>query len=209
MKYHLGCGTRYFDGYVNIDNPPSEHSIANVKADIFGDLITVKLDTCDEIRSHHVFEHFSYSESIALLVKWTRALKIDGVLIVDIPDIEVLSQELVNSIQRNDLRKTFKIIRLIYGSHEAEWAFHINGWSQRSLAYVLEKFGFEDIGSQRYGDRNALFPNCGILMQFKKVKDVELEKPARDILSFYTELPAQQDLLDEFNKQFTDLMGKI
>ena len=97
MKYHLGCGTRYFDGYVNVDNPPSEHSIANVKADIYGDLITVKLDPCEEIRSHHVFEHFSYSESLALLVKWTRALKIDGVLIIDIPDIEVLSQELGNS----------------------------------------------------------------------------------------------------------------
>ena len=78
MKYHLGCGTRYLDGYVNVDNPPSKHSIANVKADIYGDLITVSLDPCEEIRSHHVFEHFNYMESLALLVKWTRALKIEG-----------------------------------------------------------------------------------------------------------------------------------
>ena len=26
-RLHLGCGTRYLDGYVNIDYPPSEHTV--------------------------------------------------------------------------------------------------------------------------------------------------------------------------------------
>lgn len=210
IKYHLGCGTQYKDGYINIDNPPSEHSIANVKADIYGDLITVPLDPCIEIRSHHVFEHFNYMESLALLVKWTRALELEGILLIDIPDMEVLTQELLTSIQKNDVRRTFKIVRLLYGSHEADWAYHINGWSLRSLSHVLEKMGFEGTGSQRYGDRASIFPNCGLAMQFKKISIVpNIEKIAEDFLGFYTELPAQQDLFDEFKKQFNMLLKKI
>ena len=210
IKYHLGCGTQYKEGYVNIDNPPSEHSIANVKADLYGDLITVPLESCEEIRSHHVFEHFNYMESLALLVKWTRALKIGGLLVIDIPDLEVLAQELLASIQRNEVIRTFKIVRLMYGSHEADWAYHINGWSLRSLSHVLEKLGFEGVASNRYGDHTSLFPNCGLAMQFKKMTEVaNIEKIAENFLGFYTELPAQQDLYDEFKKQFNNLLGKI
>ena len=210
IKYHLGCGTQYKDGYVNIDNPPSEHSIANVRADVYGDLITVPLEACSEIRSHHVFEHFNYMESLALLVKWARALEVGGLLIIDIPDLEVLAQELLSSIQKNEVIRTFKIVRLMYGSHEAEWAYHINGWSLRSLSHVLEKMGFEGVAAGRYGDHTAIFPNCGIGMQFKKIAIVEnIEKIAENLLAFYTELPAQQDLYEEFKKQFNILLKRI
>jgi predicted SAM-dependent methyltransferase len=210
IKYHLGCGLNYFPGYTNIDYPQSEHTIIAVKADIYSDLMTVKLEPCELIESHHVFEHFSYIESLALLVKWTRVLVIGGVLRIDIPDIEVLCQELGTSITAKDHRRVFKIVRLLYGSHEAEWAFHINGWSMGTLSYTMDRFGFSIVSSERYGSRNAAFPNCGLNMVFNKTReDVDLEAVARDLLSFYTDIPDQQNLLNEFQKQFTILMGKI
>jgi predicted SAM-dependent methyltransferase len=210
IKYHLGCGTQYKEGYINVDNPPSQHSIAIVRADIYGDLISVPLELCEEIRSHHVFEHFNYMESVALLIKWTKALELQGKLIIDIPDLEVLSQELLNSINKNDTRRIFKIVRLMCGSHEADWAFHVNAWTLSSLSYILEKFGFELVQANRYGQRDSLFPNCGLLMCFNKIKVVEnIEHIGREFLSFYTDLPAQQDLFEEFKKQFDILLSKI
>jgi hypothetical protein len=74
----------------------------------------------------------------------------------------------------------------------------------------MEIFGFSLSSHNRYGDRNGLFPNCGLNMVFVKNQEIpNLENVARDLLSFYTDLPAQQNLLDEFIKQFNLLMEKI
>jgi predicted SAM-dependent methyltransferase len=210
LKYHLGCGLNYFPGYINIDYPQAEHSIVQIHADIYADLMTVKLELCEEIQSHHVYEHFNYMESLALLVKWTRALQVGGILIIDIPDMEILCRELAKSIQGQDLQRIFKITRLIFGSHEAAWAYHINGWTLGTMSLVLGKMGYSVIGAQRTGTPNALFPNCGIYMQFKKEQEVlGIDKIARDFLSYYCDLPAQGNLLEEFNQQYDILMGKI
>lgn len=210
IKYHLGCGLNYFPGYVNIDYPQSEHSIVTIKADIYADLMTVKLEPCIEIQSHHVYEHFNYMESLALLVKWTRALKVGGTLIINIPDIDVLCQELSKSIQAQDLKRIFKIVRLLYGSHEADWAYHINGWTLDTLFLVLGKIGYSAVGYRKTGTPEASFPNCGIYMVFKKEHIIpDIDKIAREFLSYYCDLPAQEDLLREFNKQFDILMEKI
>jgi predicted SAM-dependent methyltransferase len=210
IKYHLGCGLNYFPGYVNIDYPQDQHSIVKIHADIYADLMTVKLDPCEEIQSHHVFEHFNYMESLALLVKWTRVLKVGGTLIIDVPDMEVLCQELARAIQGQDLRKVFKITRLLYGSHEADWAYHINGWTTGTLSTVLDKMGYNMIESHKTGTPNAYFPNCGLYMTFHKNQDIQdIDKIASDFLGWYCDLPAQQDLLEEFTKQFNALMEKI
>ena len=63
MKLHLGCGGTYLEGYVNIDYLTTEQTIMNVKADIYQDITTLEYDdnSIDEIRSHHMFEHFKAS----------------------------------------------------------------------------------------------------------------------------------------------------
>lgn len=145
----------------------------------------MKYDCCEEIRSHHVFEHFNYIESLALLIKWSEALQQSGQLRIDVPDFETLCRQyLIN----RDIKKSFKLIRLLFGSHEAEWAYHINGWSSDTLEYVLEKFGFEMISCHKYGNPLADFPNCGIDMKFMKKEDQKnLQAIAKDLLWLYTE----------------------
>lgn len=202
-KYHLGCGTKYLDGYCNVDFPQSEHTIVSVNADLYSDLISLKYEPCIEIRSHHVFEHFNYIESIALLIKWTQALELNGTLRIDIPDIITLFRGFLNA---QNPERIFKFIRMIYGSHEADWAYHINGWTETSLKFVLDKFGYELINSNSYGNIESNFPNCGIDMTFKKKSIISnLKNIGYNILKLYTHETNEKSLYHYYCKKLDEL----
>lgn len=147
LKLHLGCGENHFYGYINIDYPQSEHTIQQRSvADIFTDIVTLKLsaNSIDEIRSHHVFEHFDRQTALALLCNWHYGLKIGGLLVIETPDFEG-SAQLV--LQNNGLSYKDKqaILRHIFGSHEAHWAIHCDGWYEQKFRHVLTLLGFEEI----------------------------------------------------------------
>ena len=92
MKLHLGCGQRYLDGYTNIDFPSTEHTVQTVSvADEFHNLFELlyKQKTIDEIRLHHVFEHFDRATACAFMVGWNSWLKIGGNLRIEVPDFEI------------------------------------------------------------------------------------------------------------------------
>jgi predicted SAM-dependent methyltransferase len=82
MKVHLGCGNKYLEGYLNIDLPSSEHTIMDVKADMYADIRTVQFpeNSIDEVRLHHLFEHFNRAEALKLLSRWRTWLKVGGIL---------------------------------------------------------------------------------------------------------------------------------
>lgn len=162
MKYHLGCGSQYLEGYLNVDFPSDQHNVNfNIRADLYTDILTMKYDECDEIKSHHFFEHFNYFETFILLFKWTNALKIGGKLIIDIPDLEALCRAYFST----NIATKFLVARYLFGSHEADWAYHINGWSQDTLEYVLCAIGFRLERVVKYGDPGSAQPNCGITFE--------------------------------------------
>jgi predicted SAM-dependent methyltransferase len=73
VKLHLGYGQRYLEGYVNIDFPVSEDTlqkdnVADLHAGILG--LRYPVGSVEEIRLHHVFEHFSRPVACALLASW-------------------------------------------------------------------------------------------------------------------------------------------
>ena len=91
MKLHLGCGQRYLQGYLNIDYPLSEHSIQQTSvADQFANLLELRCmpSTIEEVRLHHVFEHFTKAVACALLASWNSWLTHDGVVHIEVPDFE-------------------------------------------------------------------------------------------------------------------------
>ncbi|KKQ97180.1 MAG: hypothetical protein A2626_00660 [Candidatus Nealsonbacteria bacterium RIFCSPHIGHO2_01_FULL_38_55] len=141
LKLHLGCGGKYLEGYVNIDFPPSEHTIIIPKADIFKDIrkLEYQENSVDEIRNHHLFEHFSRQEALKLLLQWRRWLKLGGLLVIETPDFEECAKLFITT---NDIEKQFKLARHIFGSHEAEWALHKDFWSKSKFKFVLNKLGF-------------------------------------------------------------------
>lgn len=143
MKLHLGSGSVYLQGYVNIDYPQDSHTTNVVKADVLADLKTLDYPegSIEEVRLHHTFEHFSRQWSLKLLADWRRWLKVGGELVIEVPDFD----ELVKRYMDADLEYRFKLLRHIFGSHEAHWAYHYDGWGEEKFRFILEKFGFEDI----------------------------------------------------------------
>lgn len=211
MKYHLGCGSIYLEGYHNVDFPSENHNVnKNIKVDQYADILTMQMQKCSEIRSSHVFEHFSYVNSLVLLYKWYRALEIGGVLKICLPDVEALAAELYSA----SVEKSFRIIRYLYGSHEDTWAYHINGWTKKTLSYVLDKIGFRVLSTNQtvFGDNDH--PNCSLEIISDKVvckEDRELKEAILSLFKLYkaAETPFENMLEEHLKKEFLNKVEGI
>ncbi len=143
IKLHLGCGERYLKGYTNIDFPLAEHTTMKVKADVYQDVRTLNYaeNSIDEIRTHHMFEHFSRQEALKLLCQWRAWLKVGGLLHIETPDFSACAA----AYSRASLKRKFELTRHIFGSQDAKWAYHYDGWDKEKYRFVLKEFGFEKI----------------------------------------------------------------
>jgi hypothetical protein len=144
MKLHLGCGQRYFEGYVNIDYPLSEHSVQQTSiADEYANLLELryKPGSIEEVRLHHVFEHFPRAVACALLYSWNTWLKKSGTLRIEVPDFEKTGKV---ALSRFSSKKAKAVaLRHIFGSQEAYWAVHFEGYTPSSLTEVMQLYGFK------------------------------------------------------------------
>ncbi|HTY40183.1 MAG TPA: glycosyltransferase, partial [Candidatus Paceibacterota bacterium] len=149
VRLHLGCGEKYLEGYVNIDFPEGEHTVMKPKADLVADIRTLSYpeNSVDEIRSHHVFEHFSRAEALKLLSRWRKWLKPGGLLVVETPDFSTSALFFNLSFS---MRRKFQLSRHIFGSQEAKWALHQDHWDKRKFKFVLGALGFESLRVRRY-----------------------------------------------------------
>lgn len=151
MKVHLGCGNKYLEGYVNIDLPPSEHTVMEVKADMYADIRTLEFpeNSIEEVRLHHLFEHFTRAEALKLLVRWRKWLKVGGVLHIQTPDFSVCALKYILA----PIEYRLKLGRHIFGSQEARWAFHLDFWDKKKFKFVLKRLGFDIVKIKRYYNR--------------------------------------------------------
>jgi hypothetical protein len=177
MRYHVGSGPNRIDGYVNIDN--YAHG-----ADVKADALTFEYQECDEILSRHVFEHFGYADAFALLLRWTQALKLGGRLVFEVPDVG----EIVARMYNGDVKTQASAMRLLYGSQEAGWALHINGWPPAWTQKVLSDLGYSDVSYKQTVSGGDLFPNCSIEYAATKAKSLSREQlidKCRELLGYY------------------------
>jgi predicted SAM-dependent methyltransferase len=144
LKLHLGCGEQHFDGYINIDYPPSEHNVMQVKADVFASImdLTFPQGSVDEIRLHHVFEHFNRVTALALLIRWHQWLRIGGKLWIETPDIIGSAKTLLSDVPWHV--KT-GVVRHLTGDQADAWAYHIDQWFPERFEHTLKKFGFDPV----------------------------------------------------------------
>jgi SAM-dependent methyltransferase len=98
LKLHLGCGNKRHEGFVNIDckKTPATDLICDIRQ------LPFENNTVDEIECYHVFEHFpvclhanvnseyghKYATLIMVLQEWKRVLKKDGLLVIEMPDLD-------------------------------------------------------------------------------------------------------------------------
>ena len=141
-RLHLGCGERHLPGYRNIDFPPSEHAVQTVSAaDEYHDLKTLSYPegSVEEVRLHHVFEHFSRAEAVALMLIWQHWLVHDGTVRIEVPDFSRSARAVLSPFSSR--RARLVAMRHIFGSQEAGWAFHHGGYTPECLRDLVSRCG--------------------------------------------------------------------
>lgn len=181
-KIHLGCGEKYLNDYINIDLPSDSHTIQDhIVADYLCNItkMTFPKGSISELRNHHLFEHFQRSTALALLTAWHSWLKLDGILHIETPDLKGCITKLSSDIPYKEKQK---VIRHLFGSQEAYWAIHYDGWYLNKFERVLEAIGFELVTHQVDEYKNLL--NITIIARKKEdLSIVELKEVCKEILS--------------------------
>lgn len=130
IKLHLGCGTQYKEGWINIDNN-SDNNIQ--KLDLNWDLrnpLPFPDNTVDFIFHEHLLEHLTVDEGQNFIKDSMRVLKQGGVLRISMPDLEVSVKNYLNLNWKQDDGELLKKYGMDYIKTRAErlnMAFHFWG----------------------------------------------------------------------------------
>ena len=211
-RVHLGCGDVYLRGYLNVDFPPSEATASGTsRADLESDVASVACprQTLREVRSHHLFEHFERAHALALLLRWYSWLEPGGYLTVETPDFEAC----VEGFAERDSSEQTVILRHIFGSQEAPWALHQDGWSPRRFQEVLSALGYRSVLTRRtWSDPGKrLLPNVIAKAQRPLSDGPNREDQIRTGLtilrqSMNGEAASEQQLLGRWQRRFNELL---
>ena len=205
VRLHLGCGEQYFEGYVNIDYPTEEHNVMEVKADYHAAItdLTFPDNSVDEIRLHHVFEHFPRVTALALLIKWQKWLKVGGKLHIETPDFVGSAQTLLSDVP---WKVKTGVIRHIAGDQSAPWAYHIDQWFPERFDKTLSALGFNRVETnQEQWPHEPYLSNVHAIGYKEKVIDEKkLLKEAEKILWESTVADAEKPTHEVWCKQLAD-----
>ena len=159
IKLHIGCGTLYKDGWINIDNN-SDNNIE--KLDINHDLSTgLPFDdlTVDYIYNEHFIEHLSREDGLKFMDECHRVLKIGGILRISCPDLDTIIDGYINDTWREQSWvKTYhyewiesKCQMLNLNLNETPWG-HKYVYNKEELISQLVKASFnkEDIQEESF-----------------------------------------------------------
>lgn len=136
MKLHLGCGSKRWDGYVNIDFKGGD-----VQCDIRA--LPYLDEVAEEITAIHVAEHFFITEILSVLTEWHRVLKTGGKLVLELPCWDKVKRLIAIDAGENMTRWA------LYGQPET----HVDGvpalhkwcWSAAEFRALLTEVGFKEI----------------------------------------------------------------
>ena len=148
VRLHLGCGSRLFDGYINVDGDYMTGTPGVVIQDITKPF-NIADNQVDEILTVHVIEHIHRSQVRNMLREWHRILRPGGFVAVEWPDFLKMCREVVNNPQclfsDADRRLQKRSILGIYGDNERypdPVMWHKWGYSEESMSRLLLESGF-------------------------------------------------------------------
>lgn len=134
VRLHLGCGSKIFRGYVNIDNRGDPDVLGDIT-----DLSRYADGSVDEILAVHVFEHFFPWKVPGILSHWCAKLKKGGKLILEMPDL----QKVLGHFK--DPKSSPQLTMLaLYGGEESERIedLHKWCWDYAQVEPLLKAAGF-------------------------------------------------------------------
>jgi Methyltransferase domain len=144
LRLHLGCGTDYREGWVNVDGNPQ------VRADLYcsvESLPAIRDGSAQVVEACHVLEHLTLTQACAALREWRRVLRDGGELFLELPDLEACIRILGQASDPQGF--DFGMIGL-YGwppdiDREGVPQMHKWGWTRAALAEELRQAGFGEV----------------------------------------------------------------
>lgn len=121
IKLHIGCGTNYFEGWINIDNN-SDNNIK--KLDLNWDLrnpLPFKANCVDFIYNEHFLEHLTVQDGLKALRDFKRVLKPNGILRIAMPDLTDIIKTYNNKNWKIDNAESFRKFGLDFMQTRAEY----------------------------------------------------------------------------------------
>lgn len=196
IKLNLGCGDEILDGYINCD-------MDNAKADMLFDAAIIPFpdNSVDEIRAYHLIEHFPFQKGLSVLKEWFRALKPNGKLIMETPDLLNTCKTFVESDEQS---------RIILYGHFFAWPdlspyqAHYFLFTETQMIWSLESVGFTNIQRIKpdsiYAAANPNWESCYLKVRATKPAQI-IKKPPTvyDGFLFYNELDILELRLNELN----------
>jgi len=117
----------------------------NVRKEIVVDLksdairLPYENDSIDEILSVNFIEHLKYWDFIRALKEWRRILKLNGLLIIDVENIIVISKMLLAA---KDREETEWALRMMYCHARDKYDVHHWGYYPEYLKLILSENGY-------------------------------------------------------------------
>jgi len=167
MKLNIGSASIRFDGFTNLDIRKAENVdvVCDCRKLPFGD------NSIEEIKAHHILEHFATDETCSVLMEWKRVLKPNGIMEVQVPDGEQIYKSYIASqSNEREIRKGFEwVAQKMYGCVETNRAWHgkdcwkymhKNVFNWESLRRALEEAGFREVVVERASKETSLDARC-------------------------------------------------
>lgn len=189
LKLHLGNGTVYLDGWLNIDMTGklakdypelAEHNKTTIDkyykfpfranknnnvTDKIADvrcLSDFKNNSVDEILCVNLIDHIKKEEFIQALQEWKRILKPKGKLIIDVDDRQKQAEILTSAETNEEIEWA---LRLIYCDHAAEGRTHWWGYTPSYLKDILLRNGFKHLWTKTDLIVHDMYPNFQICVK--------------------------------------------
>ena len=133
LRLHLGCGSKHFEGYINVDLWLTDAT------DVICDITRLPWPTNSVaiIESYHVLEHISHRKIEQTLREWCRVLKPHGKLILECPDFD-------KAIMEYQAGSNGRLIN-IFGQQRFHGDAHLFGYNPSRLVQLLKENGFDSI----------------------------------------------------------------
>lgn len=152
IRINYGCGRRIAEGegWINVDavvNPKAPRAPEVLHALEFnadGSVVagTPLDDECaDELHAMHVIEHVREYEAPYVMLEWKRLIKKGGRLVLELPNIEAASRNLIAGMRPQMWQFAF------YGdgSTKDPYNLHKFGYTPSSIRQLVEGAGFKNV----------------------------------------------------------------
>ena len=137
-RLNLGCGNDIRPGYLNIDLNAFQGP--DLVADV-SDPAFLPAEYYDEIVAQDVLEHLPRTDTLRVLQRWNRVLRLGGRLLLRIPSVEGIAT-LLQRPENQAPERQEELIQCLFGTQAYTGDYHYTSFTRTLLEHYLSEAGF-------------------------------------------------------------------